>query len=754
MIDREKEELLNSIYYKLAKPDKTIVEHTNDLIVRADRLLQLGYIYEDIYKLLLCACKFHDIGKANEEFQKRINNKKLLFDPDKEVAHNILSLVLTPDISDEIDKDDYFSLLFAIVYHHNYDKEIFDAIENKKDLILKLLEPYEPLINKKIFLRSSRKKINESVKRKETVLLKGLLHKCDYAASGEYEIEYENNFLLKSLRDLLNRWNNNSNIVNVEWNEMQNYCKERENKNIIVAGSTGMGKTEAALLWLGNNKGFYILPIRTAINSMYDRICNEILCNDNIYEKISLLHSESLEQYILDARLEDVNVIEYNDRGRNLSMPLTISTLDQLFDFVFKYQGYELKLATLSYSKIIIDEIQMYGPDLLAYLICGLKQINKMGGKVAILTATFPPFMRDLMLEIDFEYKEFYSDLIRHNVKIINDKISVREIVEKYNQNIKENKSNKILVLCNTIKGAQQLYENLACEFGTTENIHLLHSKFIRNDRSIKEKEITMCGQSQERSNNIWISTSLVEASLDIDFDFLFTELQDLNSLFQRMGRCNRKGKKETDDFNCYIYTEIEANQLINGNRGFIDKTIYELSKKAIYDEELGLNGLVTEKQKTELLNKYFSTENIKESDFMNDYYEISRYIERLRIYEVNEKKEMQIRNILNIDVIPAGVYEENRERIYEIKARLQSNNLDYRERKVLETEIKGFSLPVYLWEYKEYLKAVKKGNARAFSKIKINKYCEIPVIECEYDNVKGYTRLNFKEKILEAEIW
>lgn len=49
---------------------------------------------------------------------------------------------------------------------------------------------------------------------------------------------------------------------------------------------------------------------------------------------------------------------------KKLSMPLTVTTMDQLFDFVFKYNGYEMKLTTFSYSKIVIDEIQMYGPEL------------------------------------------------------------------------------------------------------------------------------------------------------------------------------------------------------------------------------------------------------------------------------------------------------------------------------------------------------------------------------------------------------
>ena len=92
-------------------------------------------------------------------------------------------------------------------------------------------------------------------------------------------------------------------------------------------------------------------------------------------------------------------MLEYEQRGKRFSMPLSISTMDQLFDFVFKYMGYEMNLTTLSYSKIVIDEIQMYDPELLAYLIHGLKMITEMGGKVAIMTATLSPFLKRFLFE-------------------------------------------------------------------------------------------------------------------------------------------------------------------------------------------------------------------------------------------------------------------------------------------------------------------------------------------------------------------
>lgn len=41
---------------------------------------------------------------------------------------------------------------------------------------------------------------------------------------------------------------------------MQNYCYENSDENIIVVAQTGMGKTEGGLRWIGNHKGFFVLP--------------------------------------------------------------------------------------------------------------------------------------------------------------------------------------------------------------------------------------------------------------------------------------------------------------------------------------------------------------------------------------------------------------------------------------------------------------------------------------------------------------
>ncbi|BDR83836.1 ATP-dependent RNA helicase [Clostridium tetani] len=750
------DDILKLIEEKKAKPDKTIKEHTLELIEVLNLLHELGYIKNDkIYDLVEKACIYHDLGKLNKEFQKRVNGKNIKFNETKEVVHNILSLYFINSRNFE-NQEDYLKVAHSVLNHHNYCNN-FDEISEKEELIQSLIEGFKTYKVK----RSVKSKLAAIVSDIDSIKVKGYLHKCDYSASSGNKAEYPNNFLENGLNNLLINWKR----VNKEatWNELQNFCMENRNENIIAVAQTGMGKTEAGLLWIGDTKGFFVLPIRTAINAIYDRVRKDILNNKGIDEKIAILHSSSLEYYIRNIagdtnEKEEIDLMNYHKIGKQLSIPINISTMDQIFDFVYKYPGYELKLTTLSYSKIVIDEIQAYGPDLLAYLICGLENIAELGGKIAILTATLPPFIKDL-LQKNIKFIEnstaFTNDMKRHNLKIIDERINSEDIYNKYVENKKLNKNNKILVVCNTIKEAQKLYEELK-KLINNEELHILHSKFIRKDRLKKESEIIEFGKTYDenknidKKNGIWISTSIVEASLDIDFDCLFTELQDLNSLFQRLGRCNRKGKKDSINYNCYIYTEIDAANLINGDKGFIDKRLFDLSKKAI----ISCDGQISERDKINLIDSYLTTENLKGSDYMRKYKEIYNFIKDIPSYEF-DLNQIDLRNILSEEIIPSPVYEEFLEEIKEIECKLANENISYYEKIILKDEIRKYTVSVHPNDIRNYDRAKQKGAAINYNKVLLSKYKNeyIKVIECEYDEA-GYKRIKYDETTRSSNIW
>ena len=312
----------------------------------------------------------------------------------------------------------------------------------------------------------------------------------------------------------------------------QEYMKANSDKNVVMIAPTGSGKTEAALLWLNGDKGFYTLPLRVSANAIYERIKYKYE-----FENTAILHSNSLSYYSSSNSDTIGDQQKRYERAKLLAYPLTVCTVDQLLKFVYKFPGTEVFAATLKYSKLIIDEIQAYSPKIVAALIYGLKEINMMGGKFAIITATFPPVMSHFMKEHglledrDYVYQDFSACARndRHRIKMVNGDLDIDKIVE-------EGPQKKVLVICNTVTKAQKLYMDI---IGSGMCCDLLHSRYINRHRRILENKI-MDFSKDESAIGIWITTQIVEASLDIDFDVLFTEMATADSLLQRMGRCNR----------------------------------------------------------------------------------------------------------------------------------------------------------------------------------------------------------------------
>ena len=691
---------LAEIYKKYkAKENETIYEHTNNLLLKLEELKGIVDI-EDI-DLITEACIFHDFAKVNPLFQRRLESGKKM-DENKEIGHNILSFYMAKNYLGEYSKEDRNIILYAILNHHNY-VDNFEIVDKKQDLISANLKSISGEVFKddeidffkNIGLRElaviRKLRTNPS---KKSILVKGFLHKCDYAASAHSKIDMPNLHLESRLEKLKDDFVGKG--FSDGWNEMQKFAKENTDSNLILIGSTGLGKTEASLLWIGNNKGFYVLPLKTAINAMYRRIRNT-LYKDDYAENLGLLHGELENIYLEDESPstvrseteESMKFWEYYGLTRAMSLPVTITTPDQVFRFAFKYCSYELQLATYSYSKMVIDEIQAYSPDILATLIYSLQLIDMVGGKFAITTATLPPFIKDLLQEgIDkkIEYKEdtFLNNKIRHRVSLRHSAINIDDIKafieDKYNQ-----ESMKLLVVVNTVRKAQSIYRELKSWLEENDieiEMNLLHSKFTVQHRSEKEDAILKDGESKCKKRVIWISTQVVEASLDIDFDYLFTELSDLSSLLQRLGRCNRRGLKSVDEFNSYVYLDIDENLLIKysdnnayTSSGIIYKSLYELSKAALLEwEKENNNGLFSEADKNRLIENYFTKEKIEEYDKMYSSIFTEYLSEYKRMYKhlvdiiPDSKKANEVikefRNIISRRVIPQSIYEDKQENI------------------------------------------------------------------------------------------
>lgn len=647
-------------YYAKSDPIETIKEHTDKLLENLEILKKeygekitqsIEMPKERFWQLMEIACKYHDAGKVFSGFQNAIREaigEKLIptrFN-NQEIKHEQISPMFVPYKQYEMTKKERKLVYQAIYYHHERDNKIHINSELLEEIIKEDIEPNIEKIEKELQIEISKlstlylgmvegqARITEGDKLyNEYCLMKGLLHRLDHCSSAWIEVEDETK---EEIADFVEEFMKKQNFKE---NDLQQFAEKNQDKNVIVIGSTGMGKTEGALLWSKNDKTFFTLPLRISINAIYDRIKDTIG-----YKHVGLLHSTALDY--LDEKNEE-NEFNKIQQARNLYEKITTCTIDQIFPFVFKYRGYEKIYATLSYSKVVIDEIQAYSPEIVAVLLKGLQMINNLDGKFMIMTATLPRIYREKLQEmgIKFEYNEFIKDTKRHKFEIIDKSINedIEEIKEK-------SKNKKVLIIVNTINKAIELYKALKND--GVEKVNLLHSRFEQEDRSDKERNIKEFSK-QENESGIWITTQIVEASLDIDFDMLYTEMSTLDSLFQRFGRCYRSREYEGKEPNVKIYIKETSGV------GYIyDKEIYQKSIDLLQEYS---GQILEEKTKIDLVDKLYSKEMLQDTNFYKNFNDAFRVLDNIIDYDTSKKDAQRIlRNIDNIDVIPKIIYDDN----------------------------------------------------------------------------------------------
>ena len=509
-----------------------------------------------------------------------------------------------------------------------------------------------------------------------------MLNKFDYTVSAGYEeaeiaVDLQEQKLKKSIEKCLEQY---------ELKPAQQFMMEHKDESLVVVAPTGSGKTEAALLWLNGEKGFYTLPLKVSSNAIYNRVREKYS-----YEDVALLHSDSMAKYLKEYKQEEAGICEKYDRAKMLSQPLTVCTVDQLFKFVYRALGTEIFAATLKYSKLIIDEIQAYEPRVIATIVYGLSIIQKMGGKFAIITATFSPVLQYFMKECGLEYsfEDFTSDVeekeinSRHRVKIHDSKIDK----SVYNEILEQGKHKKVLVICNTVLEAQRLYKELK-----GENVWLLHSRYLRRDRALLEKNIMEFSESDK--TGVWITTQIVEASLDIDFDVLYTEMSTADSLLQRMGRCNRKGRYCPSEANIHVY----ASENGVGKNSVYENDLYERALECLKKHLEAHKGKpFTEKMKTDYMNKVYNIEEIEGTQYFR---EIKEYLKLFKNIHPTEypAKEAEVRNINSITIVPERIYQEKKE-VFDVGIEFLSKpNIGRETRSLIKSKLQDLtlSLPIY----------------------------------------------------------
>ena len=219
--------------------------------------------------------------------------------------------------------------------------------------------------------------------------------------------------------------------------------------------------------------------------------------------------------------------------------PVFVSTVDQVLLAFLNYPRFPVREFALRGAHWIIDEVHAYTPFTLSLIMDAIDYaIRYLRTHVTVMSATLPSAMaeelekRGLKPLLPFDsISERYRSRKRVDVVVRDEPLenAVDEIAGE---------RGKTLVVANTVTRARRIYEELKNRVGE-ERVHLFHSRFINVD---KRKKMELVETIRE---GVLVATQVVEVSLDIDYDAMYTEAAPIDALIQRFGRVNRRGAKK-----------------------------------------------------------------------------------------------------------------------------------------------------------------------------------------------------------------
>ncbi|ABU59352.1 CRISPR-associated helicase Cas3 [Roseiflexus castenholzii DSM 13941] len=571
---------------------ETLAAHTWDVLVKLSDLYRLRPRLDNGSQLWHClywAAFLHDFGKAARGFQQRLRGGQAWSH-----RHEVLSLAFVDTIADGFTPEEQRWLVAAIVSHHRDEPEIAETYPPglRRDPLVDLCNELEPQVidhlqrwltecanpwrealglaevvgkitPQSVTVNPKRVRYwlqvyhdwvaaNDPAARVPGILLRGLITTADHMASAH---------LHRVPPPITEPWSALAKRLLSQGQQVydhQQQSGEMKGQSALLMAPTGSGKTEAALYWaLGDGAAppariFYTLPYQASMNAMYDRLRQNF--GD---ELVGLQHGRAAQA--LYARFREGE--EWSAAARrvqwekNLNIlharPLKVLSPYQLLKALFQLRGFEAMLTDYAQAAFVFDEIHAYEPERLA-LITGLMRYlrEQFAARFFVMSATFPQLIRKQLtvalgdVPVIQACPEIFTHFRRHQLFLCDgeliDPTTIAAIVAEVQA------GRQVLVCANTVARAQALRDQLAQAGLTDDQLLLIHSRFTYGDRSRIEQDIrARCGSNvTPRPPLALVATQVVEVSLDIDLDTIYTDPAPLEALLQRFGRVNRKGAK------------------------------------------------------------------------------------------------------------------------------------------------------------------------------------------------------------------
>lgn len=315
---------------------------------------------------------------------------------------------------------------------------------------------------------------------------------------------------------------------------------------------TGGGKTISSLAFgllhakkHNMDRIIYVIPY-TSIIEQNAQIFKDILGEANVLEDhCNVVFKDSVE-------LKPIQLA-----SENWDCPIVVTTNVQFFESLFANKTSKCrKLHNIANSVIIFDEAQMLPVNYLEPCIKAISELVYNYRSTAVLcTATQPSLktlfpqqikIKEICPEVKGQY-EFFRRMVLENAG----ELSEEQLVQRLR------KEKQVLCILNSRGRVQEVYQALKDK---GEAIHLSTFMYPKHRKHLLKT-------IRERLKNGMpcrlISTSLVEAGVDFDFQTVYRELAGVDSVIQAAGRCNREGKRHREDCRTIIFT-LEKNEGIH----------------------------------------------------------------------------------------------------------------------------------------------------------------------------------------------
>jgi CRISPR-associated endonuclease/helicase Cas3 len=342
----------------------------------------------------------------------------------------------------------------------------------------------------------------------------------------------------------------------------------------MLIAPTGSGKTEAALLWLQRQaahdghapaRTVYVLPYQASMNAMRERL--KKTWPDSL---IGLQHGHAAQALYLAALAADpeqdekaaADLARLNEEiSRLYRHPLSVQSPYQLLKSPYQLKGHETLFSSLHGGRFILDEIHAYEPNRLALIVTLIGFLHRQAAaRFFIMSATLPGHVQRVLaaalpgLHTITAAPETFAAFQRHRVHVLDGALSDPDNIARIVADARAGKA--VLVCCNTVRRAIELYDLIRAEL-PDHTVILAHSRFKSRDRIDKEQAILAqvgLGVATGGLRPIVVATQVIEVSLNIDMDTIYSEAAPLEALIQRFGRVNRKQRVPLAD--CYIVRE------------------------------------------------------------------------------------------------------------------------------------------------------------------------------------------------------